>query len=146
MSIWRYSVRLRHYRRILAVVLLVSFWTIRVYGEPQTTPPEHSNGSGTRRYSESEVDTLIEELTGAAHGAIEQAAGEAARAASLASLERELSLLQAKALAVREAERLQEENGALRKGRVKTAIITGVVCFFEGLAIGVGGVVSIGGR
>jgi hypothetical protein len=138
MSIWRYSVRLRHCRRILAVVLLVSFWTIRVYGDPQTTPPGNSNGSGTRRYSESEADTLIEELTGAAHEAIEQAAGEAARAAALASLERELSLLQGKALVVREAERLQEENSAIRKGKVKTAIITGVVCFFGGLAIGAG--------
>jgi hypothetical protein len=136
MSIWRYSVRLRYYRRLLAVVLLVSFWTIRVYGEPQTTPLMNSEESGTRRYSESEVDTLIEELNEAAHEAIEQAAGEAARAASLASLKRESSLLQAKELAIREAQRLEEENSVLRKDIVQTAIITGVVCFFGGLAFG----------
>jgi hypothetical protein len=50
---------------------------------------------------------LIEDLTGAAHEAIEQAAAEAARAAALASLERE-------AAAIREADRLQGENSRLK--------------------------------
>jgi hypothetical protein len=90
-------------------------------------------------YTESEVDTLIEDLTGAAHEAIEQAAAEAARAAALASLERE-------AAAIREAQRLQGENSRLKQSRVKTAIITGVICFFGGLAVGAGGVLIIGGR
>jgi hypothetical protein len=49
------------------------------------------------------VDTLIEDLTGAAHEAIEQAAAEAAKVAALASLERE-------ATAIREAQHLQREN------------------------------------
>ena len=98
-----------------------------------------SGESGTRQYSESEVDTLIEDLTGAAHEAIEQAAAEAARAVALATLERELA-------AVSEAQRLQSENGRLKQSRVKTAIVTGVICFFGGLAVGVGGVLIIGGR
>jgi hypothetical protein len=92
-----------------------------------------------KRYSELEVDTLIEDLTGAAHEAIEKAAAEAARAAALASLERELA-------AVSEAQRLQGENSRLKQSRVKTAVVTGVICLFGGLAIGAGGVLIIGGR
>jgi hypothetical protein len=118
--------------RICTIVLLMSFWTIPAYGEPQTTQTQNSSESGMRRYSEYEVDTLIEELTVAAHEAVEQAAAEAARAAALASLEREASLLQAKELAIREAQRLQGENSRLKQNRVKTAIVTGVVCFFTG--------------
>ena len=126
-------------KRILAIVLLMSFWKIPVYGEPPTTRTRNSEESGTKRYSEYEVDTLIEDLTGAAREAIEQAAAEAARAAALASLERE-------AVAMREAQRLQGENDRLKKSRVKTAVVTGVICFFGGLAIGAGGVLIIGGR
>jgi uncharacterized membrane protein YccC len=83
---------------------------------------------------------LIEDLTGAAHEAIEQAAAEAARAAALASLDREMA-------AMAEAQRLHRENSRLRQSRVKTAVVTGVVCFFGGLAIGAGGIVLLqGGR
>jgi uncharacterized protein with von Willebrand factor type A (vWA) domain len=92
-----------------------------------------SEESGTRQYSEYEVDTLIEDLTSAAHEAIEQAAAEAARAAALASLNRELA-------AVSEAQRLQGETSRLKQSRIKTAIVTGVVCFFCGLAVGAGGI------
>jgi hypothetical protein len=89
-------------------------------------------------YTESEINTLIEDLTGAAHEAIEQAAAEAARAAALASLERELA-------AVSEAQRLQDENGQLKRSRVKTAVVTGMICFFGGLAIGAGGIAILQG-
>jgi hypothetical protein len=89
-------------------------------------------------YTESEVDLLIEDLTVAADEAIERAAAEAARTAILASLDRELQ-------AARETRRLLEENGMLRKSRVKTAVITGAVCFFGGLAAGACGVMLIGG-
>jgi hypothetical protein len=77
---------------------------------------------------------LIEDLTGAAHEAIEQAAAEAARAATMASLERELA-------AVSEAQRLQSENSRLKQSRVKPAVI----CFFGGLAIGAGGIALLQG-
>jgi hypothetical protein len=89
-------------------------------------------------YTESEVDTLIEDLTGAAHEAIEKAAAEAARAAALASLDRELK-------AVAEAKHLQGENRRLKQSRVKTAVVTGVICFFGGLAVGAGGIAILQG-
>jgi hypothetical protein len=84
------------------------------------------------------VDTLIEDLTVAAHEAIEQAAAEAARAAALASLEREMK-------AAAEAQRLQGENSRLKRSRVKTALVTGAVCFFGGLAAGAGGIAILQG-
>jgi vacuolar-type H+-ATPase subunit D/Vma8 len=84
------------------------------------------------------VDTLIDDLSEAAKEAIEQAAAEAAKAATLASLERE-------AAAIREAQRLQSENSRLKQSRVKIAVITGVVCFFGGLAIGAGGIAILQG-
>ena len=51
-----------------------------------------------RFYSDSEVNCLIDEISEAAYEAIEKAAGEAARAAFLVSVERE-------AAALREAQR-----------------------------------------
>jgi hypothetical protein len=125
--------------KILAIVLLLSFWRSPAYGAPPTTPPPTSSESGTRLYSESEVDVLIEDLTMAAVEAIEQAAGEAARVAALAGIERE-------AAAIREARRLQGENRRLQQSRVKTAMITGAVCFLGGLAIGAGTTAILTGR
>jgi hypothetical protein len=130
--------KLKHCRKILAIALLMSFWKIPVFGEPPTVQAPNSEESGMKRYSELEVDTLIEDLTGAAYEAIEQAAAEAARAAALASLDRE-------AAAIREAQRLQGENNHLRKSRVKTAVVTGVVCFFGGLAAGAGSIAILQG-
>jgi hypothetical protein len=89
-------------------------------------------------YTESEVDTLIEDLTGAAHEAIEQAAAEAAKAATLASLNREMA-------AIAEAQHLYRENSQLKKSRIKTAVITGVICFFGGLAVGAGSIAILQG-
>jgi hypothetical protein len=126
--------------RITAIVILMSFLTgFPVFGDPPTAPPMNSAESGTRRYSEYEVDTLIEDLTMAAVEAIEQAAGEAAKAAALASVERE-------AAAVREAAQLRGENSRLKQDRAKTAVITGVICFFSGLAIGAGTTAILAGR
>jgi hypothetical protein len=49
--------------------------------------------------------------------------------------------------AMAEAQRLHSENSRLKKSRVKTAVVTGVVCFFGGLAIGAGGIALLqGGR
>jgi membrane protein involved in colicin uptake len=84
------------------------------------------------------VDTLIEDLTGAAHEAIEKAAAEAAKAAALASLDREMAALS-------EAQRLHNENSRLRQSRVKTAVVTGLICFFGGLAVGAGGIAILHG-
>jgi hypothetical protein len=110
-----------------------------VFGEQRTAPLMNSEGSGTRFYSDSEIDLLIEDLTEAAREAIEQAAAEAARAEALDGLERE-------GAALGEAARLQVENSRLKGSRVTTVIVVGVVCFFGGLAIGAGTTAILVGR
>jgi hypothetical protein len=82
------------------------------------------------------VDALIEDLTGAAEEAIKKAAAEAAKAAALASIDRE-------AAALREAQQWQREYREARSRGIKNAVLTGVICFFSGLVIGAGGVVII---
>ena len=95
-----------------------------------------------RFWSDLEVELLIDEISEAALEAIEQAAGEAARAAVLAMLERE-------AAALRESQhwRLEAEMNlqAIQAGRKNTvlAVLIGVL---GGLAVGVGGTLIIGGR
>jgi len=87
---------------------------------------------------------LIEEIKEAAHEAIEQAAGEAARAAFLASLERE-------AAALREAQkwRVEAHNNLLQiqtaksTGR-KNTVIAAVAGILSGLVIGVSGTLMMG--
>jgi hypothetical protein len=138
MSIWRRNMKYRLYGRILVVVLLMSFWKIPVYGEPLTGESKESGVSGMRFYNESEVRGIIEELTMEAEAALETAAAEAARAAALASLERE-------AAALAEARRLQGEYKALKSRTVKTALLTGVMCLLSGLTIGAGGLLIIQG-
>jgi len=90
-------------------------------------------------WSDLEVELLIDEISEAALEAIEQAAGEAARAAVLAMLERE-------AAALRQAQLLRLEAEQMRKAGIKNVVITGLVCFVGGLFIGVGGTLIIGGR
>jgi hypothetical protein len=133
--------------KILSTVILLSFlMTFPMYGEPLTEPPPSSSESGTRLYSDLEVDTLIDEISEAALEAIEQAAGEAAKAAVLSVIERE-------AAAMREAQRwrLEAEMRQLaiveaKKNGTKNAILAGAVLFICGLAVGVGGTLIIGGR
>jgi hypothetical protein len=139
MKQWSCKMKYRNCGRITAIVILWSFLTIPAFGEPPITQPKNSTESGTRLYNEFEVDTLIEDLTTAAEEAIERAAGEAAKAAALASLERE-------AAAVREAQHWQVEYRNAKKAGVKTAVITGVICLLGGLAVGAGAVAIIGGR
>jgi anti-sigma factor RsiW len=81
------------------------------------------------------MDTLIEDLTIAAHEAIEQAAAEAAKAAALASLEREAAVLA-------EARKWEQEYRETKRRGITTAVITGAVCFTGGLVTGL----IIGGR
>jgi hypothetical protein len=125
--------------RIIAIVILMSFLKPPVYGEQPTAPPKDSTGSAMRQYSEFEVDTLIEDLTGAAMEAIEQAAAEAAKATTLAGIERE-------AAAIHEAQRWEREYRETKSRSIKIMVITGVVCLLGGLAIGAGGVLILGGR
>ena len=89
-----------------------------------------------RYYSDLEIDFLIDEIREAAREAIERAAGEAARAAFLESVERE-------AAALREAARwrLQARANALaldetrRAGR-KNAVVAGAAGLVGGFVFG----------
>ena len=85
------------------------------------------------------MDLLIDEISKAAYEAIEQAAAEAARAAALAAIEREATLL-------REAQRWRLEAETARRNGIRNTIIAGVIFFVGGLAVGVGGTLIIGGR
>ena len=97
----------------------------------------------TRYYSDSEIDLLIDDLTVAALEAIEQAAGEAARAAFLASLEREAAAMREAARQQAEALRWQNEAEIIRKAGLKNNILVGVICFVGGLFVGVAGTIAI---
>jgi len=133
--------------RIMTIVILMSFLIpCRGFAEQQTEQPPNSSESGTRFYTDLEVETLIDEISEAALEAIEQAAGEAAKAAVLSVIERE-----ATALRLAEQWRIQAELNAMavkeaKKAGTKNAIITGLVCLLGGLAIGIGGTLIIGGR
>jgi hypothetical protein len=88
---------------------------------------------------------LIDEISEAAHEAIEQAAGEAARAAALAALEREVVLSREVYRWKTEAETHKKALGDMKKAGTKNAIIVGLVFFLGGLAAGIGGTIYIGG-
>jgi translation initiation factor 2 alpha subunit (eIF-2alpha) len=106
-----------------------------------------------RFWSDLEVDILIDEISGAAYEAIEQAAGEAARAAVLVLLEREAAALREAARQQAEAQRWRIEADLhlqavteAKKAGVKNTILAGAICLLGGLVIGVGGTLIIGGR
>ncbi len=110
-------------------------------------------GSGTRLYSEYEIDLLIDALTEAAHEEIQKAAAEAAKEAVLSVIEREAVAMREATLQQAEALRWQLEadrqikavKEAKKKG-VKNAIIAGAACLLSGLVIGISGTIFLGGR
>jgi hypothetical protein len=151
---WKSKLRLKHYGKITAIVILLSFLTtFPVSAEPLTGQQQNLTGSGTRLYSEYEIDLLIDALTEAAHEEIQKVAAEAAKEAVLSVIEREAAaireatLQQAEALRWRlEAElQLKAVKEAKRIG-IKNAIITGAACLLSGLVIGVSGTIILGGR
>jgi type II secretory pathway pseudopilin PulG len=83
----------------------------------------------TKFWSDLEVNSLIDEVTEAAYSAIEQAAAEAARASTLAALERETEALQ-------EAQNWRTETEIRKKAGLKNSIITGIICFLGGIITG----------
>jgi nucleoid DNA-binding protein len=110
-------------------------------------------GSGTRLYSEYEIDLLIDALTEAAHEEIQKAAAEAAKEAVLSVIEREAvamreaTIQQAETLRWRlEAERQMKAVKEAKRVGIRNAIIAGAVCFLSGLVLGVGGTIYFGGR
>jgi hypothetical protein len=99
-----------------------------------------------RLWSDSEVDGLIEELTAAANEAVEKAAAEAAKAAVLASLEREAAVLREKALSVAEAEKWKGDYMRVKADRVKSVVLAGLIGFVSGAAVGGAVLIVAGGR
>jgi hypothetical protein len=104
-------------------------------------------------WSDLEVDLLIGEISEAALEAIEQAAGEAAKAAVLSVIEREAVAMreavhqQAEALRWRlEAELRQEAITEAKKAGRKNTLLAALIGILGGLAVGVGGTLIIGGR
>jgi hypothetical protein len=123
--------------RITAIVILLNLLIpYQGYAEQPTQPPMNSSESGTRLYTDSEVETLIDEISQAALEAIEQAAGEAAKAAVLASLEREAAALREAQRWRIEAELKQQVITETKKAGTKNAVIAGLICFLAGLAVG----------
>ena len=147
----RFSRRLKNCARIMLAVILMSLLIPSpVSGEPLTEPIAILNGEGTRLYSDSEVTTLIDEISAAAFEAIERAAAESAKAAALAGLEREALLLhevsglQADAVFWRlQAETNLAAIATVKKTGRKNAFIAGAVCLLGGLIVGVTGTLII---
>jgi membrane protein involved in colicin uptake len=110
------------------------------------TQPPNLSESETKRYSDYEVDLLIEDLSEAAREAIEKAAADATKAAALAALEREAAAVREAAQRQAEALRWHNEAQAARRNGIKNAVITGAICLLSGLALGVGGTLIIGGQ
>jgi len=128
--------RLRLCGKILSIVILMSFLKNPVCAEPLTEQPPNSSESGTRLYTDSEIDLLIDEISEAALEAIEQAAAEAARAAALAALEREAAALREAAHQQAEALRWQMEAETAKQRGIRNMIITGLICLASGLVAG----------
>jgi len=139
--------RLKHCGKITAVVILLNFlMTFPLFAEQPMEPPQSSSVKGTRLYSDFEVDILIEDLSRAAFEAIEKAAGEAAKAAVLAVVEREAAAIHEAQYWKLETEKQKETVKDIKKAGTKNAVITGLACLLGGLAVGVGGTLIIGGN
>ena len=108
------------------------------------------NEGGMRFYSNSEIDLLIDDISEAALEAIEQAAGEAAKAAVLSMVEREAAALREAAYRQAEAQRwrietelLSQEITQAKRAERRNAIIGVLAGILGGLAIGIGGTIAI---
>jgi len=130
------GLRLKNYERIIAIVLLMIFLKYPMYAEPKTELPPNLSEKETRLYTDLEIESLIDEISAAALEAIEQAAGEAAKAAILSVIERE-------AEALREAEKWknQADINALaveqaKKTGIKNTVIAALIGIFGGFAVG----------
>ena len=143
LKIMKSKLRFLNYRKIIAIVLLMNFLIFPMYAEQPMEQQTNLSESETRFYSDLEVDLLIDDLTVIALEAIEQAAGEAARAAFLQSLEREAEAMREAARQQAENLRLRSEAEILRRAGIKNNILIGVLCFIGGLAIGAVGTILI---
>ena len=138
--------RLRHCVRILSIVILLSFLKSPMYADPPMAPPPNSTANETRLYSDSEVETLIDEISEAAHEAIDKAAAEAAKAATLEAVQREAALARQSQFWRNEAELHQQAVTEAKKAGRKNTLIGVLIGIFSGLAVGVAGTIIIGGK
>gem|GEM_PF-1749103 len=122
--------------RIMLIVILLSFLKIPVFAEQQTGQQPILSEEGTRLYSDSEIDSLIESISEIALEAIEQAAAEAARAAALAALEREAALLREAERWRREAEQYQLTLRQTQRNGWRNVLIAGLSCLVGGFVVG----------
>ena len=142
---WRFNRRMKRFLRNTAIVTLMSL-SIQypAFAEPSTEPSAILPEDVTRHYSGSEVTALIDEISLAAYEAIEKAAAESAKAATLAALEREAALMREAHYWRVEAETYQRGiTEAIRAGR-KNAVIAGALCLFGGFIFGVTGTLVLG--
>jgi hypothetical protein len=117
-----------------------------VYGDqPMTQSPSLSENE-TRYYSDSELNLIIDDLTAVAIEAIEQAAAEAAKAATLAAVEREAVLLAEVSHWRFEADLQQQAIAEAKKSGAKNTVLAAVIGILGGLALGIGGTLYLGGR
>ena len=143
---FRSNRRLKNCGRIMLIVILMNLLIpFPVFAELPITPSPILSEEGTRLYSDSDLDLLIDEISAAAYEAIEKAAAESAKAATLAGLEREAVILREVTLLQADAQfwRLQAETNLLaisaaKKAGRKNAVIVGAVCLIGGLIFGVG--------
>jgi hypothetical protein len=148
---WKRSKLLRNCGRITAIVILLSLLrpSLMFAEQPMEQQPNLSENE-TRLYTDLEIDLLIDEISEAALAAIEQAAGEAAKAAVLSMVEREAAALrevshrQAEALRWRlEAEALSQGISQARQAQRKNVLLAVLISTLGGLALGVGGTIAI---
>jgi hypothetical protein len=99
-----------------------------------------------RLWNDLEVDLLIDEITEAALEAIEQAAGEAAKAAVLSMVEREAILLHEIQRWRLEANTATQEITQTRRDGRKNTVLGIVLGILGGLAVGVTGTLIIWSR
>ena len=96
-----------------------------------------------RLYSDLEINLLIDEISEAALEAIEQAAGEAARAAVLSMVEREAAVLREAQRWRIEAEANSQALTQAKKAGRKNTILGVLIGILGGLVVGVTGTLLI---
>jgi hypothetical protein len=99
-----------------------------------------------KRYSDSEIEILIDDLTEAALEAIEKAAGEAAKAAVLSMVEREAAALREAQRWKIETEKLSQDITQIKKDGRKNTVLGIVIGILGGLTVGITGTLLIGGN
>ncbi len=125
--------------RIISIVILMSFLTTPMFGQQLTELSETSSEGETIYFTDSEVESLIDDISVAAKEAIEQAGADAAKAAALAALERQAELLQEKAEAERSAELWKVEAETIKANSRKNVVIGVIAGLLSGLALGITG-------